>query len=74
MMESFVAGENRTRQFVGELVGEFAACGLDDDDRFTDLQYALAMFGNPDYLSVDEKYLAAEFQRALTIIGRNRDT
>ena len=67
MMGAFVAGEGRSRDFVGKLEGEFAACGLDDDDQFSDLQMALAMFGagRPE---ADEKMLADECRYALRLL------
>ena len=44
LMEAFVKGRDRSRSMVREIEGEFAL-SLDDDGRFEDLQYALAMFG-----------------------------
>lgn len=45
LMEIYVSGRDRSAPHVREIEGEFVAEGLDDDDRFSDLQYALAMFG-----------------------------
>jgi hypothetical protein len=67
MMDAFVAGESRSRDFVGKMEGEFATSGLDDDERFSDLQLALAMFGAGDRED-DEKMLAGECRYALRIL------
>ncbi len=67
MMDAFVAGEGTSRDFVGEMEGEFVACGLDDDDQFSDLQLALAMFGAGDR-EPDEKMLAGECRYALRVL------
>ena len=73
MLKAFIAGEDLTREFVRRLEGEFAACGLDDDDRFADLQYALAMFG-AGARADDEQLLTTECRRALALIEGIRDT
>lgn len=67
MMDVFIAGESRSREFVRNMEGEFAACGLDADERLRDLQLALAMFGaaGSEY---DEKMLAAECRYALSLL------
>jgi hypothetical protein len=48
LMEAFVAGRDRSQRHVREMEGEFAQ-QFDEDERFEDLQYALAMFGADDY-------------------------
>jgi hypothetical protein len=45
MMEAFVSDRSKSLDFVRQMEGEFATSDLDDDARFSDLQYALAMFG-----------------------------
>jgi len=67
MMNAFVAGEDRSRAFVGRMEGEFVACGLGADDEFKDLLLALAMFGAGDR-ETDEKLLADECRYALRIL------
>jgi hypothetical protein len=67
MLNAFVAGGDRSREFVGKMEGEFADCGLDDDDRFSDLKIALAMFGAGDQ-AADEKMLGDECRYALRLI------
>lgn len=67
MLNVFVAGGGRSRDFVGKMEGEFAECGLDDDDRLSDLKTALAMFGAGDR-AADEKMLADECRYALRLI------
>ena len=67
MLDAFVAGESRSRDFVRKMEGEFAASGLDDDERFSDLQFAFAMFGAADH-DDDEKMLAGECRYALRIL------
>ena len=57
MMEAFVSGQSRSRDFVTQMEGKFATSDLDDDERFSDLQLALAMFGASDR-EHDEKMLA----------------
>ena len=67
MMEAFVAGQNRSRDFVREMEGEFGMSDLDDDERFSDLQLALAMFGASDR-EHDEKMMASECKYALRLL------
>jgi len=67
MMEAFVAGQSRSRDFVTQMEGEFATSDLDDDERFSDLQLALAMFGAADR-EADEKKLAGECKYALRVL------
>jgi hypothetical protein len=43
-MEAYVSGKDRSRSMVQEMEGAFVL-SLDDDQRFEDLQFALAMFG-----------------------------
>ena len=75
MLEAFVAGEDRSFQFVREMDGEFWASGLNEDDRFSDLLMALDMFGVPakDF-GCDEKALASECQYALRLLKGGDDT
>jgi hypothetical protein len=46
MLEAFIHGENVHRgiAFVREIEGEFARSELDDEDEFSDLLHALAMY------------------------------
>lgn len=67
MMETFVSGHGRSRDFVRQMEGEFATSDLDDDERFSDLQLALAMFGAADR-EADEKLLASECKYALRLL------
>jgi hypothetical protein len=67
MMEAFVSGQSRSRGFAGQMEGEFAASGLDEDERFSDLQLALAMYGAAER-EADEKMLAGECKYALRIL------
>lgn len=67
LMEIFIAGDGRSRDFVSKMEGEFAACGLDDDERFGDCQMALAMFGAGSR-DQDEKMLASECRYALRLL------
>jgi len=50
---------------------EFAASPLDADERFKDLQLALAMFGAADR-EADEKMLAGECKYALRLLGEEQ--
>lgn len=67
MMDAFVSGRSRSRDFVGQIEGEFAASPLDEDERFQDLQLALAMFGAGER-EADEKMLAGECTYALKLL------
>ncbi len=69
MMEAFVSGGSTSHEFVREMDGEFWACGLNDDDQFSDLLTALDMFGVPrEDFGADEKTLASECQNALRLL------
>ena len=63
-LEEFVSGAIRSRGFVRQIEGVFAACDLDEDERFSGLQSALALFGGGDRID-DERTLAAECVSAL---------
>jgi hypothetical protein len=69
MLEAFVAGQNRSIQFVREMDAEFWAVGLNEDERFSDLLMALDMFGVPvkDF-GCDERTLATECRHALRVL------
>jgi len=67
MMDAFVNGRSRSREFVGQIEGEFAASPLDEEERFRDLQLALAMFGVGER-EADEKMLAGECKHALRLL------
>jgi hypothetical protein len=67
MMDAFVSGRSRSRDFVGQIEGEFATSPLDEDERFRDLQLALAMFGAGER-EADEKMLAGECKYALRVL------
>ena len=72
MMEAFVSGQSRSRDFVSQLEGEFATSDLDDDERSEDLKWALAMFGASDIES-DNKMLAGECRYALRLLREDYD-
>ena len=46
MLESFIDGKDQARGtiFVREIESEFARLGLDDEEEFSDLQHAFAMY------------------------------
>ena len=67
MMEAFVSGQSRSCDFVNQMEGEFATSYLDDDERFSDLQFALAMYGASDR-NGDERTLADECKYALRLL------
>ena len=67
MMDAFVSGQNRSRNFVSEMEGEFATSDLDEDERFTDLQLVPAMFGASDQ-EPDEKMLTGKCRYALRLL------
>ena len=70
MMDAFVTGQSRSRDFVNQIEGEFAAIDLDDDQRFSELQLALAMFGSGES-EADETMLSGECKDALRILEGN---
>src|SRR6266516_1720747 len=61
--------QNTSLQFVREMDGEFWACGLNEDDRFSDLLMDLDMFGVPrEDFGSDEKTLASQCRYALRLL------
>ena len=66
MMEAFVSGQSRSRDFVSQMEGEFATSDL-DDERFSDLELALAMFGASDREHY-EKMLASKCMYTLRLL------
>jgi hypothetical protein len=48
LMQAFLAGATSLED-AATLEGEFARCGLDDDETYSDLQYALAMYRGPGH-------------------------
>lgn len=71
-MESFLSCGSKSKSFVSELEGEFAKCGMDTDERFINLQHALAMFGNSTSEN-DQEMLATEIRNALSILTSHHD-
>jgi hypothetical protein len=67
MMDAFVSGQSRSRDLVGQMEGEFATSDLDEDERFSELQLALAMFGAAER-EQDEKALASECKYTLKLL------
>jgi len=67
MMEAFVSGQRRSRDFVSQMEGEFANNDLDNDERFGDFTLALAMFGAAES-EYDEKMLADECAFAMRLL------
>ena len=67
MMDAFISGRSRSCEFVNRMESEFAASPLDEDERFRDLQLALAMFGAGER-EADEKMLAGECKYALRLL------
>jgi len=61
LVTDFVAADNRAMQPVREIEGEFAEL-YDDDERFEDLQYVLAMY---DGSEENHKRLMSECRWAL---------
>ena len=53
LMETFVSGEGRSRSHVGQMESEFAR-HFDDDPRFVEMQYLLAMYGAHGYDDVGD--------------------
>jgi hypothetical protein len=65
LLDAFVARRDRSREHVAAMESEFAR-HFDDDPRFTDLQYELAMFGADDYPG--DAALVKECEWALTLL------
>ena len=61
MLEAFISGSQRSRDYVQSIETEFAR-HLDEDSRFEDLQYALAMYQGH---SADVELLLTASQEAL---------
>ena len=69
MLETFVAGESTSHQFIKDMEGEFWACGLNEDVRFSDLMMALDMFGVPrEDFGYDEKELTSQCRYASRLL------
>jgi hypothetical protein len=69
MMEAFVSGENASSEFVKLMDTEFWACGLNEDERFSDLMMALDMFGvQPEDFGSEQKTLANQCRYALKVL------
>jgi hypothetical protein len=66
LLEAFVAGRNRSREHVVAIETEFGH-RFDDDPRFADLQYELAMFG-ADGRTSDAAALVKECESALKLL------
>ena len=69
-MEAFVSGSRRSRDDVKRMEDLFATSPLDDDQRFSDLQLALALFGAGGR-EHDERMLASECRYALRLLHEN---
>jgi hypothetical protein len=65
LLEAFVAGRNRSREQVVAIEAEFAQ-RFDDDPRFANLQYELAMFGADD--NPGDAALVKECEWALKVL------
>ncbi len=69
MVEEFVSGESTSPEFVREMDSEFWSCGLNEDDRFSDLLMALDMFGVPrEAFGTDTKTLVSQCRYALRLL------
>ena len=69
-MEAFVSGSRRSRDYVRHMEGLFATSPLDEDERFSDLQSALALFGAGER-EHDERMLASECRYTLRLLHEN---
>jgi hypothetical protein len=67
MMDAFVAGKDRSRDLVGMMEAEFVAWGLEDNEQFRDLKFAIRMFGVGDR-EANEKRLAGECRYAVRLL------
>lgn len=68
-LDAFVAGHSRSREQVAAIENEFAL-HFDNDPRFVDLEYELAMYGADD--RADAAALAKECQWALELLRAGR--
>jgi hypothetical protein len=69
-MQAFISGSRRSRDDVRRMEGLFAMSTLDDDERFSDLQSALALYGAAER-EHDERMLASECRYALRLLHDN---
>ena len=69
LLETFVAGHDRSPHCVTMIEGEFSKY-FDEDPRFADLQYELAMFGADDQRGYAE--LVKECESALKLLKPHR--
>ncbi len=72
VMEAFVSGSGRTLSDVRRMEGLFATSPLDNNDRYSDLQSAMALFGAGDR-EHDERMLASECRYALRLLHESTD-
>ena len=70
-IDQFISGSRRGTIFVREIEGSFAEL-FDNDDRLSNLQYALAMFGAGDSSDSDENMLIKELVWAKEIILKSK--
>jgi hypothetical protein len=68
-LEAFVAGHDRSRHHVAAMEGQLSE-HFDDDPRFADLQYELAMFGADGHAG--DAGLLTACERALEILRSDR--
>ena len=69
LLDAFVAGRARTREHVAVIESEFSR-HLDDDPRFVDLEYELAMYGADDRANATA--LVKECEWALKLLQPDR--
>ncbi len=65
LLEKFISGRDRSPSHVAMIEGEFSKY-FDDDPRFADLQYELAMFGADDHKGDTD--LVKECERVLNLL------
>jgi hypothetical protein len=65
LLEKFISGRDRSPSQIAMMEGEFSKY-FDDDPRFADLQYELAMFGADDHKG--DADLVKECKRALKLL------
>jgi hypothetical protein len=67
MLTAFVEGKARSLSFAGEIETEFARTGLDEEEDFSELQHALALYRGTE---ADEQVLEREARWAIQQLSR----
>jgi len=71
MLETFIAGRNRSRQLVWQIEEELVACGLHQDDDIPGFLVTLDLFGvAKDQYGTDENEVASACREVLDVLRK----